>query len=47
MEKAFGGEIKHEIVDRRKGDVARIVANNQKAKNVLKWEPKRDLDRMC
>jgi UDP-glucose 4-epimerase len=47
MEKAHGGPIKHEIADRRKGDVGRIVANVQKAKKVLGWEPVRNLDKMC
>lgn len=37
-------EIKSEIVPRRAGDPARLVADNTKAKNVLGWTPKYDLD---
>jgi len=37
-------EIASEIVSRRAGDPARLVADNTKAKNVLGWSPKYDLD---
>ena len=37
-------EIKSEITERRAGDPARLVADNTKAKNVLGWSPKYDLD---
>lgn len=47
MQKAYGKPIKHQISERRKGDVAKIVANASKAKKVLGWEAHRDLDKMC
>ena len=33
--------------DRRKGDVCKLVANNQKAKKILSWYPKRSIEEMC
>ena len=39
-----GKKIKSEIVERRKGDPAVLVADNNKAKNKLGWEPKYSLD---
>ena len=39
--------IPFEIVDRRPGDVASLVANNQKAISILDWKPQRDLNNMC
>tara|TARA_B100000242_G_scaffold252048_1_gene193974 strand:+ start:1172 stop:2215 length:1044 start_codon:yes stop_codon:yes gene_type:complete len=39
--------IPFQIVDRRPGDVASLVANNKKALSLLDWEPKRDLKKMC
>lgn len=38
-----GKKINFEIVDRRAGDPAVLVADNQKAHEVLKWSPKYDL----
>ena len=38
--------IPFEIVDRRPGDVASLVANNQTL-SILDWKPKRDLNNMC
>tara|TARA_B100000242_G_C42962008_1_gene446188 strand:- start:16 stop:984 length:969 start_codon:yes stop_codon:yes gene_type:complete len=35
------------FVDRRKGDVPFIVAQNNLAKNTLNWQPTRDLSEMC
>ena len=35
------------FVDRRKGDSPFIVAENKLAKNILKWNPTRDLTQMC
>lgn len=39
-----GKEIKAEIVERRPGDPAILVADNKKAKSVLGWFPKYDLE---
>ena len=47
MQKAYGKPIKHQMAERRKGDVGRIVASVNKAKKVLGWEPVRNLDKMC
>ena len=33
--------------ERRKGDSPIVVANNEKAKELLNWSPKRDLKKMC
>jgi UDP-glucose 4-epimerase len=41
-----GREIKSEIIQRRKGDPDSLVADNQKAKNILGWVPEYDLDRI-
>tara|TARA_A100001035_G_scaffold278994_1_gene279179 strand:+ start:1853 stop:2908 length:1056 start_codon:yes stop_codon:yes gene_type:complete len=35
------------FVDRRKGDLPFIVAENKLAKNILHWQPNRDLTQMC
>lgn len=43
-EKIVGKEIKKEITDRRPGDPAILVASNKKAKDILKWEPKKNLE---
>lgn len=43
-EKAVGHEIKCTVKERRPGDVATLVANSGKAKNVLGWEPKHTLE---
>ena len=42
-EKITGKGIKTEIVDRRPGDPAVLIAENAKAKNILGWTPKYDL----
>ena len=41
-----GREIKSEIIQRRQGDPDSLVADNQKAKNILGWVPEYDLDRI-
>ena len=46
-EKASGTMIKYELCNRRKGDVATSVADASKAKRVLNWTAKRELDEMC
>jgi UDP-glucose 4-epimerase len=42
-----GREIKHEVVARRSGDVAECYAKVDKAREVLDWEVKRDLEDVC
>ncbi|MGL4589251.1 MAG: UDP-glucose 4-epimerase GalE [Mycoplasmatales bacterium] len=42
VEKVVGKEIKKELVERRAGDPAMLVADNQKAISVLKWVPEYD-----
>ncbi len=46
FEKISGQKLNYEIGDRRPGDVEKIYANNEKAKNLLNWEPERDIDDM-
>jgi UDP-glucose 4-epimerase len=41
-----GREIKSEIIQRRKGDPDSLVADNQKAKDILGWVPEYDLDKI-
>ncbi|HEY5124653.1 MAG TPA: GDP-mannose 4,6-dehydratase, partial [Ignavibacteria bacterium] len=41
-----GSEIKSEIIQRRKGDPDSLVADNQKAKDILGWVPEYDLDKI-
>jgi UDP-glucose 4-epimerase len=43
-ERIIGKEIKKEIVGRRPGDPAILIADNNKAKKILGWEPKYDLN---
>ena len=43
-EKATGKYLKSEIVNRRAGDPAVLVADNKKAKKILKWVPKYNLE---
>ncbi len=40
-------DVQYQFVDRRQGDVATIVADNQKAISLLNWRPKRNLKDMC
>lgn len=42
-EKITGMQPKYEISYRRKGDPQSLLANNQKAKDLLCWEPKNDI----
>lgn len=42
-EEVTGKKIKPDIRERRAGDPSKLVANNEKAKKVLGWQPKRDL----
>lgn len=43
-EKVTGKEIKFDLTERRAGDPAVLVADNKKAKEVLGWEPKYNLE---
>ena len=45
--KASGAEIPYVIDPRRPGDPAEVYANPQKAKNLLGWEAKKNVDDMC
>jgi UDP-glucose 4-epimerase len=46
FEKVSGTKLNYEIGPRRPGDIIAIYANNDKAKNVLGWEPERTIDEM-
>ena len=43
-EKVVGKAISVEVKPRREGDPASLVANNEKARKVLNWEPKKSLE---
>lgn len=43
-ERIVGKEIKKEYVERRPGDPAILIASNKKAKEILGWENKKNLD---
>lgn len=47
FQKATGVEVPLRIGPRRAGDVASVVANASKAREVLGWRTTRDLDQMC
>lgn len=47
FEKASGVKIPYKIVGRRDGDIATCYSDPTKAKEVLGWEAKRDLQEMC
>ncbi len=40
------GKFKFEYGDRREGDPSKLISSNEKAKKLLGWSPKRDLDEM-
>ena len=40
-------EIRYEFKERRPGDVASLVADNDLLKNIFKWSPQRSIDEMC
>ncbi|MBS1928699.1 MAG: UDP-glucose 4-epimerase GalE [Chitinophagaceae bacterium] len=46
FEKVSGRKLKYSIGPRRRGDVVAIFANNDKAKNILGWNPVFNLDQM-
>lgn len=47
FEKASGKNVHYKIVDRRAGDIAKCFADPSFAKEVLSWEAKKDIDKMC
>ena len=47
FEKVSSRKIKYEIVDRRFGDVEESVADPSLAKEIINWEAKYDIFRMC
>ena len=47
FEKVSLRKIKYEIVDRRFGDVQESVADPSLAKEIINWEAKYDINRMC
>ncbi len=40
-------EVPFKFIDRRKGDIPKVVADNSLAIKSLKWNPKKDLKQMC
>ncbi|MEI8279852.1 MAG: UDP-glucose 4-epimerase GalE [Bacteroidota bacterium] len=46
FEKVSGEKLNYKMGPRRAGDVVAVYANNNKARNILGWEPKFDLDTM-
>ena len=44
---AWGSEVKYKIAERRSGDIAKCYADPTKAKELLGWEAKYDLKKMC
>lgn len=44
VEKVTGTQVKYEIVERREGDPALLVADNKLAQKVLNWSPKHDIN---
>ena len=46
FEKACGRELPYNICPRRAGDIATCYANTEKAKNLLGWQAKYELDEM-
>jgi UDP-glucose 4-epimerase len=40
-------KIPYSFEERRNGDVARLVADNELLKKLLNWVPKRTLEEMC
>lgn len=47
FEKASGQKIPYKLVHRRAGDIATCYSNPQKAKEILGWEAKHNLEDMC
>lgn len=47
FERASGEKINYSIGERRKGDLAEVYADTEKAKRELNWTAHYDIDRMC
>ncbi len=47
FERVNSVKIPYHIVNRRKGDLASIIADNSLALTYLDWSPKRDIEQMC
>ena len=47
FEKVSGQRINYKITSRRPGDVAICYADPKKAKDMLNWEAKHDIEKMC
>ena len=47
FEKANNVKIPYEIVQPRKGDAPYVVADNNLAKRILNWNPKRTIEDAC
>ena len=47
FEKASGKKVQYKLCDRRAGDIAKCYANPSYAKELLGWEAKRTLEKMC
>ena len=47
FEKQSGRKINYQIVERRKGDACRAVANPELAREIIGWKTKRSLAKMC
>lgn len=47
FERASGKKVAYELVDRRAGDVATCYADASLAKEELRWEATRSVDKMC
>lgn len=45
-EMMFNKQVSYRYLDRRKGDVASVVVSNQKAQNLLDWQPKYTINDM-
>lgn len=47
FEKAAGRKVNYHVAKRRAGDIGSCYANAEKAKKLLGWEAKKNLDEMC
>ena len=47
FEKVNNLKIPYKFVEKRKGDVAKCVADNSLAQKLLKWSPKKTIEEMC
>ena len=46
FERVSGFKLDYELVARREGDIAAILSDSTKARNILGWKPKYNLDQM-